>query len=97
MASHMIRTIYWACALACLSHCQVLGPRRPLSPRGRAARHAKSPADVLQHRLELVRVDAVGIHYGPNDRVRQHVFERWFAMMPVHGTSRSLLCGLVGE
>src|SRR5262249_46784118 len=37
-----------------------------------------------QHRLELVRVDTVGVHHGSNNRVGQDLLECWFAMMPIH-------------
>src|SRR4029077_2311280 len=61
--------------------------RRPLSPAARAARGGERPADLLQHRLELVRVDAVGVHQGADDRIGEHLLEHWFAMTPVHGNS----------
>src|SRR5262249_52832341 len=37
-----------------------------------------------QHRLELVRVDTVDLHHGPDNGIGQDLVERWFAMMPIY-------------
>src|SRR5262245_47919344 len=53
----------------------------------RAAQRAEVASDFFQHRLEAVRVDAVGVHHGPDNRIGEHLLERRLAIIPVHGNS----------
>jgi hypothetical protein len=50
-------------------------------------------ARLPQRRRSFLRVDLVGLHQGPDNRVGQDLVERWFAMTPIHRWTPARLAG----